>query len=137
MKLLDSSVLVDIDRGGVADRVEKLDDEGQHAISIVSVTELHLGVEIQYQPETETHRDAIQALERMLSRFEIYDIDRPVATAAAKIFASLRERGEPLDDLHDVYIAATARTAQLPVLSSNVDHFERIDDVPVIDWATY
>jgi len=121
----------------VADRVKKLDDEGQHAISIVSVTERHLGVQIQYQFDTEAHRDAIQALERLLSRFEVFNIGRAVPTAAAKIVASLRERGEPLDDLHDVYIAATARTAQLPVLSSNVDHFERIDDVPVIDWAAY
>lgn len=37
-----------------------------------------------------------------------------------------------LNDLHDVYIAATARPEQLPVLTANVDHFERIDD-----WAAY
>jgi tRNA(fMet)-specific endonuclease VapC len=71
----------------------------------------------------------------LLSRFEVFNIGRAVATAAAKIIVTLREQGDPLDDLHDVYIAATARTAQLPVLSSNVDHFEWIDDVSVIDWA--
>jgi len=40
-----------------------------------------------------------------------------------------------LDDLHDVYIAATARTQRLPVLTGTVDHFDRIENVRVIDWA--
>jgi hypothetical protein len=43
----------------VANRVKKLDEDGQHAISIVSVTERHLGVQIQYQSDREAHRDAI------------------------------------------------------------------------------
>jgi tRNA(fMet)-specific endonuclease VapC len=33
-----------------------------------------------------------------------------------------------------VYIAATARTRDLPVLTANVGHFDRIDDLRVVDW---
>jgi tRNA(fMet)-specific endonuclease VapC len=36
-----------------------------------------------------------------------------------------------------VYIAATARSEELPVLTANVEHFERIDDVRVVDWETF
>ena len=136
MKLCDTSVLVDIDRGGVDRRVERLDDEGRHAISTVTVTELRLGVNKKYESD-DGRSDAMDGLDRLLARFDVVDVTRPVATAAADIIATLETRGEPLHDLHDVYIAATARTEQLPVLTSNVDHFDRIDDVDVVNWNEY
>ena len=43
MKFLDTSVVIDIDRGNAGDRVTTLDDEGRHAISVVTMTELRLG----------------------------------------------------------------------------------------------
>jgi tRNA(fMet)-specific endonuclease VapC len=137
MKLLDTSAVADIDRGGVDEKVRALDDEGRHAISMVSVTELRLGVELQSDRDTQEYQDAIDALDRLVSRFDVLPISRPVATAAAEIIADLRADGQRLDDLHDVYIGATARTEQLPVLTANVDHFERIDDVRVIDWEGF
>jgi tRNA(fMet)-specific endonuclease VapC len=137
MKLLDTSAVVDIDRGGVDEKVETLDDEGRHAISIVTLTELRLGVNKQYEPGTAKHQEAMDALDRLCARFEVLPVERAIAVTAADIIASLQARGEPLDDLHDIYIAATARTEQLPVLTANVDHFERIDDVQVIDWGAY
>lgn len=137
MKLLDTSAVVDIDRGDAEDRVTKLDEEGRHGISAVTLTELRLGVNKQYEPGTDAHRDAVSALERLCARFDLHDITRPVAVAAAESIATLQRRGEPLHDLHDIYIAATARTEQLPVLTANVDHFERIDDVEVVDWEAY
>ncbi|THE64932.1 type II toxin-antitoxin system VapC family toxin [Salinadaptatus halalkaliphilus] len=136
MKLCDTSVLVDIDRTGDDDRINRLDDEGRHVISTVSVTELRLGVNKRY--DTGRHKmDALDGLDRLLARFNVVDISRPVATAAANIIADLERRGRPLHDLHDVYIAATAQTEQLPVLTANVDHFQRIDDVTVVDWTEY
>lgn len=137
MKIVDTSVVVDIDRGGVDARVAKLDEEGRHAISAVTFTELRLGVNKQYEQSSESHRDAVTALDRLCARFDLLEVTRPVAVAAADIIAALQRRGEPLNDLHDVYIAATARTEQVPVLTGNVSHFERIEDVAVVDWETY
>ncbi|MHC3439768.1 type II toxin-antitoxin system VapC family toxin [Natrialbaceae archaeon A-gly3] len=137
MKLCDTSVLVDIDRGGVAERVEKLDAEGRHAISMVTVTELRLGIELGFESASEAYHDAIDGLERLLARFEILPVSRAVAIDAATIIATLKQRGEPLNDLHDVYIAATARTERLPVLTANVSHFERIDELEVGDWTSF
>lgn len=134
MKLLDTSAVADIDRGGVDEKVRALDDEGRHAISMVSVTELRLGVELQSDRDTQEYQDAIDALDRLVSRFDVLPISRPVATAAAEIIADLRADGQRLDDLHDVCIGVTARTEQLPVLTANADHFERIDGVRVINW---
>jgi len=136
-KLLDTSVLVDIDRGGVDRKVQTLDEHGRHVLSTVSVTELQLGVTLQYERGTDAHGNASQDLARLLARFELQPVTRPVAMAAAEIIAALREEGTRLDDLHDVYIAATAIVEQLPVLTENVEHFERIDDLTVIDWAEF
>jgi predicted nucleic acid-binding protein len=137
MKLLDTSVVIDIDRGNAGDRITTLDDEGRHAISTVTMTELHLGITKRYERETDEFSDALEALNRLCARFELLEVDRPVSVAAADIIATLRRRGEPLHDLHDVYIAATARTEQLPVLTANFDDFDRIDGIDVIDWRTY
>ncbi|MFP9190049.1 type II toxin-antitoxin system VapC family toxin [Natronosalvus vescus] len=136
MKLCDTSVLVDIDRGGVTNQVAKLDDEGRHAISAVTVTELRLGVNKRYA-DSGTRQDALEDLGRLLARFEIVDVDRAVATAAAEIISELQHQGTPLHDLHDVYIGATAMVEQLPVLTGNVDHFDRMDGVTVVDWSTF
>lgn len=108
-------------------------DEGRHAISMVTVTQLRPGVELQYDRETQTYQEATNALDRLVSRFDILPLTRPVATAAAEIIADLRAGGQRLDDLHDVYIGATARTEQLPVLTANIDRFERIGGVRVVD----
>jgi len=135
MKLLDTSVVVDIDRGGVDEKVRTLDEQGRHAISMVTVTELRLGVELGDDRGSDDYRQARDGLDRLLSRFEVYPISRPVATVAAEIIATLRESGQRLDDLHDVYVAATARVQQLPVVTANVDHFERIEDLQVVDWT--
>lgn len=58
MKIRDTFVLADIDRGGVDAKVTRLDDEGRHAISVVTVTELRLGVEFQYGRGTDRHDSA-------------------------------------------------------------------------------
>lgn len=137
MKLVDTSVVIDIDRGNAGDRVVTLDDEGRHAISAVTITELRLGVTKRYDQGTDARRDALKALDRLCARFELLPVDRPVSVAAADIIAALQQRGEPLNDLHDVYIAATAYTEQLPVLTANVDDFDRIDGIDVVDWSAY
>ncbi|MEY7851517.1 type II toxin-antitoxin system VapC family toxin [Natrarchaeobius sp. A-rgal3] len=136
MKLCDTSVLVDIDRGGVDRRVSRLDDEGRHAISTATVTELRLGANLKYETETD-RQEAMNDLDRLFARFDVIEITRAIATAGADIIADLKSRGRPLHDLHDVYTAATARVEQRPVLTANVSHFERIDDVSVIDWQEY
>lgn len=137
MKLVDTSVVADIDRGGVGNRVAKLDEEGPHAISAVTVTELTHGVHRRNDPGTEGHDQALLALDRLLARFDVLPVTRAVASAAADIIHELRVGGTSLNDLHDVYIAATGRTEQLHVLTGNASDFDRIPDISVVDWDEY
>jgi tRNA(fMet)-specific endonuclease VapC len=78
MKLLDTSAVVDIDRGGVDRKVRKLDEQSRNAISMVTVTELRLGVDLQAERGTDHHQQALDDLDRLLARFDILPISRPV-----------------------------------------------------------
>lgn len=139
MKLLDASVVVDIDRGGqtVEERVGRLDQEGRHAISAVTVTELFYGVEKAYRSEGEAYPRAIGALEALVNRFEIAPVSRSVAITAAGLVHELRSEGKALGDLHDIYIAASALVNRLVLLTANTQDFERIEDLVVEDWTTF
>lgn len=137
MKLCDTSVLVDIDRGGIDEKVHRLDEQGRHAISLVTVTELRLGVHLRYDQGTDQFRSAMDGLDRLLARFEIVPLAPPIANAAADVMGALRAEGQPIDDLHDIYIAATAMVRQLPLLTANVADFERVADIEVIDWTSF
>ena len=119
---------MDIDRGGIDQKVRKLDEQGRHLLSKVTVTELQLDVELQYEQSTAAYETAIDQLDRLLAGFDIQPVSRSVATSAAELIATLRAQGQRLDDLY-VYIGATARTRQLPVITANVDDFERMNGV--------
>ena len=136
MKLLDTSALIEIDRGDM-ERAEKLDDEGKHALNQVTVTEMFTGIEYKYERGTEAYREAKEKLERLLSRFKIMQIDRSISIEAAKIIADLKKIGEPVDDLHDVYIAATGVKRDLEILTKNPRHFRNIEDLEVREWEEY
>jgi hypothetical protein len=78
--------------------------------------------------------NALDGLERPFARFDVVPVSSPVATAASGVVATLQRAGQTPNDPHDVYIAATARTETIPVLTGDVDHFDRLDDGQVVDW---
>ena len=53
MKLLDTSVLIEIDIGGkvVLEKAKELDAEGRHAISTISLYEFYWGIYRKYKIE--------------------------------------------------------------------------------------
>ncbi|KXA89608.1 twitching motility protein PilT [candidate division MSBL1 archaeon SCGC-AAA259A05] len=136
MKLLDTSALIEIDLGD-AERAKRLDDEGRHALSQVTVTEMFTGIEYRYERNTEAYREAREQLERLLSRFKIIQIDRSVSIESAKIMSDLRKIGKPLYDLHDIYIAATGVERNLELLTKNPGHFRNIEGLEVREWEEY
>lgn len=103
----------------------------------MTVTELQLGVNKRYPEGSESRARASNAIARLLARFERFPVTRAVATRAADVIARLQDAGTPPDDLHDVYVAATAQQEQVPVLTANASRFDRIPDVRVVDRATY
>lgn len=82
MKLLDTTVVIDIDRGGseVLNKVRKLDRSGIHAISAVT----------QYE-------EAMAKAEMLFSRFYILPVTSEIAVKAAEIGTYLVYMGKEVD----------------------------------------
>lgn len=137
MKLLDTSILVEIDRGHNPKKIKNLDAEGRHAISQVTVTEIYQGLEYQYKRGTEKYEESRDKIERLLSRFKIIKIDAPISIETARIRSQLKDNGNQVNDLHDTYIAATAKKNDLTLLTKNGKHFENVEDLKLEKWSDY
>jgi tRNA(fMet)-specific endonuclease VapC len=127
--ILDTTFLVDVLRGEgtVADLVSDLDERTPY-VSSITVMELYEGVHL--ADTTDTQRDAVEGL---LTEINELPFGRDCAIAAGRLGAELVSTGEPIDET-DVMIAATALVHEYPVVTRNVDHFERLDDIDVVSY---
>ena len=88
--------------------------------------ELHEGIHLADSSDRE--RAVVTSL---LSDLRELPFDRDCAMAAGKSNATLRRAGTPIEDA-DVMIAATAVVNDVPVVTNNVDRFERVDDLEIL-----
>jgi len=99
------------------------------AIGVVTLAELRYGASCSERPE-ENHR----AVDDFLTGVTVL----PVTNEAARLFgdmkASLRRQGLLIDDI-DLLIGATAKAFGLTVVTNNVEHFRRIEDLSVENWV--
>jgi len=133
MKLLDTSVLIDLDKGGpeVAKKASVLDRSGPHALGAVTLFEFLFGIHLKY--EDEGLAEVVCDVEDFLSAFVVLPLDQEAAKLAAQMAARLRRSGEEIG-IQDVYLAATAIRNNLPLLTGNPRHFERIPGLRVEKW---
>ena len=48
--------------------------------------------------------------------------------------ATLQQRGTPIEDM-DLAIASVALSLPAQLATANIRHFERIDDLDIVDWS--
>ena len=123
--LLDTSVIVEIDRGIDQRKMEHLLSLSPHIVSSATVMEISTGF-------FRSDRDTLK-LEEFISPLTVVPIDQKVARKAGKIAANLIDEGKRIE-INDLYIASTALLHEEIVLTENVEHYERIDDLEVADW---
>lgn len=124
----DTSFVVDLLRGDAdaAQRLELLERERvPEKVSAVTVLELHEGVR-----RSETPRETRESILEVLDSKTIVDADRDVMREAGRISGELHDRGEPIER-EDCIVAATAMAEDEPVVTRNVDHFERVPELEV------
>jgi len=83
------------------------------------------------------HRDAQKQLTSFLefsSHNTIVPLTVDSVEIAAGIYADLRAKGEPLDDI-DILIAGIAIANQMVLATHNRKHFDRVEGLEVDDWA--
>jgi len=125
--LIDTSVLVDVERSGEA--LEERVGEKERAISVITLSELLHGV---WRAGSEIRRVRRQAfVEALVAAIEPIHITPPIARVHAEIWACLEERGSVIG-AHDLWIAATAIGHDMPLVTANRREFERVDGLTVI-----
>ena len=83
------------------------------------------------------HRDAQKQLGQFLeftSQNTILSLTRKAADIAAELYADLRKKGQPIDDI-DLLIAGIAIANGLVMVTQNRKHFDRIAELEVEDWS--
>jgi hypothetical protein len=126
--LLDTSFLIDL-MNGDDDAVEKARelerDLVQQRVAAMTLFELYYGVARAVQSEKERER-----IERILASKPVHPADVAVMRKAGRLAGELANEGNPVGD-GDVIIGATATIVDEPVLTRNVEDFDRFDDVEI------
>jgi len=126
--LLDTAFLVDLLNGddGAVETARRLEtDLVQQRISAMTLFELYYGVG--RVADTAAEREKI---ETVLASKPVHPADTAVMRKAGRMAGQLASEGAPVAD-GDVIIGATAAVVDEPVLTRNVDDFERLPDVAV------
>jgi tRNA(fMet)-specific endonuclease VapC len=125
--LIDTDMLVDLERGVANPAVEQAMGSEDRAISVITVSELLHGVH-RAKGAQRTRRSAF--VEHLLAELQPIPITEPVARVHADVWATLTERGQVIG-AHDLWIAATALAHGLGVATGNAQEFERIPGLRV------
>ena len=121
--LLDTAFLIDLmsgDEGAVEMARELERDLVQQRLSAMTLFELYYGIARAADSAAEREK-----VERVLASKPIHPADTAVMRKAGRLAGELQNDGSPVGD-GDVIIAATADVVEEPVLTRNVDDFERL-----------
>jgi predicted nucleic acid-binding protein len=121
--LLDTSFLIDL-MNGDDDAVEKareLETElVQQRVSSMTLFELYYGIARVVNSEAEREK-----VERVLASKPIHPADTAVMRKAGRLSGNLQSDGTPVGD-GDAIIGATADVVEEPVITRNIEEFERL-----------
>jgi tRNA(fMet)-specific endonuclease VapC len=120
--LIDTDVLIDLERGARASALESVLADEERAISVITVSELLHGVH-RATAARRARRNAF--VEHLLAGLPAIPITEPVARVHAGIWAELAQRGDAIG-AHDLWIAATGLAHGLAVATRNAGDYERV-----------
>ena len=126
--LIDTDMLVDLERGVATPEVDGVIGEEDRAISVITVSELLHGVQ-RATGANRTRRGAF--VEHLLAAISAIPITERIARVHAAVWAELAERGETIG-AHDMWIAATALAHGMAVATGNADGFRRVPGLRVV-----
>jgi tRNA(fMet)-specific endonuclease VapC len=130
--LIDTDVLVDLERGVINPEVENVIGHEDRAISVITVSELLHGVH-RATGAQRTRRRAF--VEHLLAGMRAIEITQPIARVHADIWAQLAAKGQ-LIGAHDLWIAATALAHGMGIATGHADEFQRVPGLRVITAAS-
>lgn len=125
--LLDTSVIINYLQG--KDNIVKLlnNIEGELASSYVCLAELYEGV-YRVKNKLEIEKDVTDFFKSLSA---LYPVDEKVAKQFGEIRAKLKLQGSVIEDI-DIFIAATCLVYDLTLITQNVKHFSRINNLKIL-----
>jgi predicted nucleic acid-binding protein len=127
--LIDTGLLVDLERGIANPEVEDAIGEQDRAISVITLSELVHGVH-RASGAQRARRNAF--VEHLLAGMRAIEITEQIARVHADIWAQLAVRGE-LIGAHDLWIAATALAHGMGLATGNTREFKRVPGLRLIE----
>ncbi len=123
--LIDTSILIDYYRKTDKTNsawVRLIDQEYEFVISAITKYELYSGAT----------QNQLQFWDSIMATISIIPFDETCVDTAVNINATLKRRRKQID-LADLFIAATAMTHNLSMATLNKKHFDRIDELVIIE----
>ena len=105
-----------------------LNDYDKINISIITYYEIVSGLK---------HRDAqkqLTSFQEFVSYNTVLPLSTSSATISADIYANLRNKGTPIDDI-DILIAGIAIANDLIIVTNNIRDFGKIENLEIRDWS--
>ena len=124
--LIDTSVLIDHLRRSQKEKTPFYQVALHHDYAISSITEFEFSV-----GSTPRNHSFVEAL---LAELLVLPFDLSCAQVAAKIYRDLKAENQ-LVSLPDIFIAATAIAHDLQLLTLNLKHFERIENLKLYKYG--
>lgn len=128
---LDTSFLIDLqnEHRGRGQACGAIDFLHAHASAELLLPSVALGEYL--EGFSDPSSDAARAL---ISPLRILEVDAEVARVYATVARALRAAGR-LIGTNDLWIASTAKAARVPIVTRNVEHFERVPDLSVLAYV--
>lgn len=122
--LIDTSIIIDHlrKRDKQKSMLFNIADRFDLFVSSITVFELFAGA---------TDERKKKDVENIISTTEVISFSTDIAKGAGELYISLRKENRILE-IRDIFIAATAVTFNLPIVTLNKDHFERIKKVELL-----
>ena len=123
--LVDTSILIDLFR--------KTDKANSALVSLVRQGyTYYISVVTEYEIYTGATLGQVDFWDNFLQKTEVLPFDRSIAKVAVDLNKALK-RKRKLIDTADLFIAATALANNLPFATLNKKHFDRIDELNIVE----
>jgi predicted nucleic acid-binding protein len=129
--MVDTNVFIRFEKSGKPIDLSAWEQSERVYISVITVSELLLGV---HRADTEERRQRRSAfVEAIIAGVGVLDFAIVMARVHAEICAELAKKGQIIG-AHDLLIAATALYHDLSILTDNFDEFSRVPGLRVIPF---
>ena len=130
--IVDTNVFIEAERRHGAVDLNPWKDRGPVFLSVMTVSELLVGVHRANTPERKARR--AKFVEAIVTAIPILNVDEEVARVHAGLFSDLAARSQIIG-AHDLWIAATAMSHNHAVLTANTAEFIHVEGLEVIQFA--